>query len=113
MTATAPQGTRTQLLDLLEAQRAAWRLIGAHYEAGQPITQDEGTELLAFLAESLDVHLLYIRHYVKTSRPLVPMDQLIATAEVVLARVRQLVQRLGGTASPSDQFTDHVQSSRR
>jgi hypothetical protein len=106
-----PKQAQSKLFALVDARQIAWRSIIARCDTGEPFTREGGAEILEACEQSLDVDLGFIRHVVHTSRPLIPIPELMAMAERVAARVQDLAQRLRGDGPQSNLFTKHSQGS--
>jgi hypothetical protein len=91
-----PEQAQSKWFASLDARKTAWRSIIARCDTGEPFMHKETVDILDVVVQSLDVDLNHIRHVWDTSRPLIPIAELIAMAEQVTARLQDLVQRLCG-----------------
>ena len=112
MTATAP----LRLCDLIETHPAAWRGIMARCDTDQPLTPEDGAEILTVVEDALGVYLLLVQQWVRQSLTVLKLDrrsaqptlkpgldQLTIQAEQVTTRLRDLEERLCCRGTPSNQ----------
>jgi hypothetical protein len=99
-----PEQAQYKVDALLTVHQRAWHSLIARCKTGEPFTHEEGIQLLEVLLQSHDVYRALFRRLVKTSRPMIPVPELLAMAEQVATQLQELVQRL---CSESSQFV-HV-----